>query len=302
MKRLVARPVSTERLDLGEGCRWDEVTQRLQWVDVFTGRLFEAAYDGSQLTDTVEVAVDGVLTATGPLVDRSGWIVAANQGIALLSRGGAITWLAEPEAGKGGAVRMNDAACDPAGRFWAGSMAFDASPGAGSLYRYDVDAACSQVLTDLTISNGLGWSVDGRRMYHVDSGAATLTVYDYDLERGRLSGGTPLVVLDEGQGVPDGLCVDSQDHLWVAIWGAGAVHRYSPEGELVCVVDVAASQPSSCALGGADGRQLFITTARRDVSPDVLDQQPDAGRLFSVEVDVPGLPLHAFRGPGLPGR
>jgi sugar lactone lactonase YvrE len=299
---LVARPVSEECLDLGEGCRWDETTQLLNWVDVFTGRLFEGAYDGFQLTQVVEWSVDGVLTASAPLPDRSGWVVAANQGIAVLSRSGEITPLAEPEAGKGGAVRMNDAACDPAGRFWAGSMAFDADPGAGSLYRYELDGTCTQVLRDLTISNGIGWSRDGRRMYHVDSGAGTLMAYDYDLSRGSLSGGRPLVVLEEGHGVPDGLCMDSDDHLWVAIWGAGEVRRYSPDGEQVCVVEVAASQPSSCALGGADGRQLFITTARRDVHADVLSRQPDAGRLFCVEVDVPGLPLNTFGGPAGPPR
>ena len=176
-------------------------------------------------------------------------------------------------------------------------MAFDASPGAGSLYRYDLDGTCSQVLRDVTISNGLGWSGDGRRMYHVDSGAGTVTAYDYDVSRGLLSGGTPFVVLEDEPGVPDGLCMDSEDHLWVAIWGAGEVRRYSPDGRLVCVVEVAASQPSSCALGGADGRQLFITTARNGVDAEVLARQPDAGRLFCVEVDVPGVALHAFRGP-----
>jgi sugar lactone lactonase YvrE len=298
VERLVARPVSEEALDLGESCRWDETTGRLNWVDVFTGRLFEAEYDGSGLTHLVERSVDGVLTAVAPLPDRSGWVIAANHGIALLSRTGELTPLAEPEAGSGGLVRMNDAVCDPAGRFWAGSMAFDASPGAGSLYRYDLDGSCSRVLREVTISNGIGWSRDGRRMYHVDSGGAgTVTAYDYDVADGSLSGGEPFVVLEGEPGVPDGLCMDSEDHLWLAIWGAGEVRRYSPDGRLVCVVEVAARQPSSCALGGADGRQLFITTARNGLDADVLAGQPDSGRLFCVEVDVPGVPVHPFRGP-----
>ena len=297
MKRLVAKPVSGESFDLGESCRWDETTQRLNWVDVFTGRLFEAEYDGSALVNVAERSVDGVLTAVAPLSDRSGWVIAANQGIALLSRTGEITPLAEPEAGSGGAVRMNDAACDPAGRFWAGSMAFDATLGAGSLYRYDLDGTCSQVLREVTISNGIGWSRDGQRMYHVDSGVGTVTSYEYDVSSGSLSGGKAFLVFGTEHGVPDGLCMDSEDHLWVAIWGAGEVRRYSPDGRLVCLVEVAASQPSSCALGGADGRQLFITTARNGVDAEVLARQPDAGRLFCVEVDVPGVVLHPFRGP-----
>lgn len=295
MKTFTASPVSSDRFELGEGCRWDEVGQRLSWVDVFTGRLFEAAWDGSGLVDVSTVRIDGVLTSYAPLPDRDGWIVAENQAISLLSRSGELHRLAEPEGGRGGAVRMNDAACDPRGRFWAGSMAFEATPGAGSLYRFDLDGTCTKVVTDLTISNGIGWSPDGGTMYHVDSGAATLYAYDYDLDLGELAGRRPLVVAS-GPGVPDGLCVDQDGHLWVAMWGAGEVRRYSPDGEQVAVVEVAATQPSCCALGGADGRQLFITTARDGVAQDVLAAQPDAGRLFAVTVDVPGQPIQPFRG------
>ena len=291
----MAHPVSAERFDLGEGCRWDEDTQRLSWVDVFTGRLFEASWDRSRLTDVSTVQIAGVLTGYAPLPDRTGWIVAANQEVGLLSRSGELRPLAAPEAGKGGRVRMNDAACDPRGRFWAGSMAFGAAPGAGSLYRVDVDGSCTKTVTDLTISNGLGWSPDANTMYHVDSGAATVFAYNYDLEQGALSNGRPLVVIT-GEGVPDGLCVDRDGYLWVAIWGAGEIHRYAPDGQRVAVVEVAASQPSSCALGGADGRQLFITTARHDIAEDLLGRQPDAGRVFSATVDVPGQPIQPFRG------
>lgn len=300
MDQMLARPVSPERVDLAEGCRWDEQTQTLLWVDVFTGRLFQSMYDGRELGTAAVLRIDGHLTAVAPLRDRAlGWFVAENQGVGFLDRDGSLTVMAEPEARHEGRVRTNDAACDPAGRFWVGSMAYDATPGAGSLYRVE-DGRYERVWGDLTISNGLGWSPDGTRMYHVDSGAATLSVADYDVATGVPTNRRPLVVLESDEGLPDGICVDAAGDIWVAVWGGGQVRRYSPDGELQAVVSVAASQPSCCSLGGPDGRTLFITTAREGLSPESLATQPDAGRLFAVEVDTPGLPIAAFG--GLPDR
>jgi sugar lactone lactonase YvrE len=294
---MTAHRVTHDRLELGESCRWDEVTQRLCWVDVLTGRLFEAEAEAEAdaVTEVRCLEVGAVVTALAPVADRSGWLVAVDQGLALLARDGGLTPLVELEGGKGGRVRMNDGACDPRGRFWVGSMAYDAAPGAGSLYRVDLDGSWTKVLGDLTISNGIGWSPDGSRMYHVDSGAATITAYDFDLDKGEISAPTSLVVLSGG-GVPDGLCVDREGYLWVAIWGAGEVHRYTPEGQQVCVVEVPASQPSSCALGGPYGRELFITTARHGAADADLARQQESGCLFAVTVDVPGQPIQPFLG------
>lgn len=298
MERLTAVPVSDERFHLGECCRWDDVTARLSWVDVFAGRLHEADFDGTRVSNTLVVEIDAHLTAFCPLADRSaGWVVAAGQGFSLLSRGGHMTTLASPESGKGGRVRMNDGACDPAGRFWAGSMAYDESPNAGSLYRFD-GARCVTMLNAVTLSNGIGWSPDGRRMYHVDSATGCIGAYAYDPVDGTITDPVTLASVDAELGVPDGLCVDRDGYLWVAIWGGAEVHRYSPNGELVAVVSVAASQPSSCALGGPGGRQLFITTARADLPESVLAEELDAGRIFAVTVEVPGLPLQPYLSQG----
>ncbi len=292
----MAYPVSAERYHVGEGCRWDEVTGRLSWVDVFAGRLYEASFDGTTLSTTSVVEIPGHLTAFAPLPQRSaGWIIAANQGFSLLSRDGHLTVLASPESENDGRVRMNDGACDPAGRFWAGSMAYDASPHAGSLYRFD-GAGCTQVLNQITISNGIGWSPNGRLMYYIDSASGCIRRYDYDVVHGTISNPLTLVNVDPGLGVPDGLCVDRDGYLWVAIWGGSEVHRYSPYGDRVAVVSVAASRPSSCSLGGPEGRQLFITTARAGLSEAVLADEPDTGRLFSVTVDVPGQSLQPYLG------
>ena len=298
METYRAHPVSKERVDIGECCRWDAVSQRLLWVDVFTGRLFVARFDGHQLDTTSVVEVPGHLTAVAPLANREeGWVIASNQGFSTLTPGGLTTALCHPEAGKGGAVRMNDGSCDPAGRFWAGSMAYDASPGAGSLYRLDGADRWTTVLTGVTISNGLGWSPDGRQMYYVDSGPGTVSALAYDVDTGEATARRLLISVDPSEGVPDGLCVDADGFLWVAIWGAGQVRRYSPEGVQTAVVEVPATQPTCCTLGGADGTTLFITTARLDLSQTALAEQPDAGRVFACIVGIPGRPVQEFSPP-----
>jgi sugar lactone lactonase YvrE len=292
MEHHVAAPCSDERMELGEGARWDGAGRRLLWVDVPAGRLFGAEFRDGRLVTSVTHQVPGYLTAVAPLDGlAAGWIIAAHEGFAHLAADGTLTVLAEPEARKDGRVRMNDGACDPAGRFWAGSMAYDATPGAGSLYRYDGDGRCSQILAGVSISNGLGWSPDGTRMYYADSSTQAISVFDYDVASAAIANRRPLATVDPADGVPDGLCVDCEGHLWVAIWGAGQVRRYRPDGTQAAVVEVAARQPSSCALGGPQGRHLFITTARVGLPKETLATEPDTGRVFVTEVAVPGPPV-----------
>jgi sugar lactone lactonase YvrE len=303
MERYSAVPCSGERVELGEGARWDGARQRLLWVDVPTGRLFCAGFRDGRLITSDTYQVPGYLGAVAPLdAPAGGWIVAAHEGFAYLATDGTFTVLAEPEAGKDGKIRMNDGACDPAGRFWAGSMAYDATPGAGSLYRYDGNGRYSRILADVSISNGIGWSPDGTRMYYDDSSTQTISVFDYDAATGAIANRRTLATVDPGDGVPDGLCVDGDGHLWIAIWGAGQVRRYAPDGTQVGVVQVAARQPSCCALGGPEGRHLFITTARADLPEETLAAEPDTGRVFVTEVAVPGPPVRPCADPTLIAR
>jgi sugar lactone lactonase YvrE len=300
MERYVAAACSKERAELGEGARWDGVGRRLLWVDVPTGRLFCAEFRDGRLVTTATYQVPGYLTAVAPLdAPAGGWIIAAHEGFGHLAADGTLTVLAEPEAGKDGRIRMNDGACDPAGRFWAGSMAYDATPGAGSLYRYDGNGRYSRILEGVSISNGLGWSPDGTRMYYADSSTQTISVFVYDAATAAIANQRTLATVDPGDGMPDGLCVDSEGALWVAIWGAGQVRRYTPDGIQAAVVEVAARQPSSCALGGPEGRHLFITTARADLPEDTLAAEPDTGRVFVTEVAVPGPPVRPCAAPDL---
>jgi sugar lactone lactonase YvrE len=270
-----AAPVSRQRYSLGEGPRYDATCRKLLWVDVDAGRLLRA--DPDRLDTATETTIDATLGAAAPAIG-GGWIVAAGRGLSTLGPDGVTTLLAELEpAGN----RMNDGACDPRGRFWAGSMALDERPGAGSLYRLDPDGDATTVLTGLTIANGLGWSPDGATMYHADSGPGTITAYDFDADSGRLE--RPRVIVRTRDGVPDGLTVDDEGLLWVAHFGGASVVRYEPSGREVGRVPLPVSQPTSCALVGTS---LIITTASRDVA----DSEPDAGRLFAADVGVTGPP------------
>jgi sugar lactone lactonase YvrE len=194
---------------------------------------------------------------------------------------------------------MNDAACDPQGRFWTGSMAYDQHPGGGRLLRCDPDGTVRVVLPDRTVANGLGWSPDGRTLYHADSGPGVVTAYAVDPDTGDLGPGEELIRPEHG--VPDGLTVDDEGALWVALHGAGEVRRYAPDGRTLTVVTLPVSQPTSVAIGGASGRRLFVTTAWENFDERQRAAQPEAGRVFAVDdVGVGAPPVRAYRGK-LPG-
>ena len=291
-----ARPVTSELAELGEGTRWDGARGELLWVDLLAGVLRTAVPDArGRLTTTTELQVEAPVGAAAPLADGSGWVLAAGDGFALLSRSGELSWLARPEAVRDGATRMNDGACDPSGRFWAGSMAYDAAPGAGSLYRLDADGAVDTVVRDVTISNGLGWSPDGRTLYYADTGAATIDAFSYDPRSGALADRRTLTRSEPGGGAADGLTVDAEGFVWAAIWGAGEVRRYSPAGVLDAVVRVPATQVTCCCFGGAGRRTLFISTASIGLSDSQRAYEPDAGRVFAIRTAVSAPAATPFR-------
>jgi sugar lactone lactonase YvrE len=266
---------------LSEGPRWDEERQELLWVDIL-GRGFHRATltrdDGPARVRTM--ALDRHVGAVAP-VDGGGYVLAAGQGFLFVGEAGSIRELAQPEAGHAH-VRMNDGACDPQGRFWAGTMAYDESRGAGTLYRLELDGRCSTVLTGLTISNGIGWSPDGATMYLSDSGAGLVEAFDFDGGTGAISGRRTLVRSDRPGAAPDGLTVDEQGDIWVAFYGGWSVGRYGPDGSLRATVRMPVAQVTSCVFGGHDRRTLFVTTGRERLDEAALARQPDAGRVFSV--------------------
>jgi sugar lactone lactonase YvrE len=287
---------------LSEGPRWDADRDELLWVDIIGSRLHRARLgpDG-QLDEVTSFQFDRFVGAVAPAAG-GGYVLAAGGGFLFADASGKVRELAQPEAGRSD-VRMNDGACDPQGRFWAGTMAHDESPGAGVLYRLELDGTCTTVLAGLTISNGIGWSPDGSAMYLSDSGTGTIDVFDFDAASGEIGARRTIVQISEPGVAPDGLTVDEKGGIWVALWGGGALRCYSPEGSLLATVPVPVDRPTSCAFGGPDRATLFITTARHGLDESALARQPDAGRVFRVDgLGVSGAPCATYRGQTTPSQ
>jgi len=284
--------VAGRRNLLGEGPWWDARTGTLLWVDI-DGRLVQRHDPSSSRTATVELdqKVGAVMARTG-----GGLALALEDGVWVTETdGGVLRRLAAIEADDPG-TRLNDAACDRAGRLWVGSMAHDARPLAGALYRVDPDGSVERVIGEVTISNGIDWSPDGRLMYYIDSATRRVDVLDFDPATGSPSGRRALIELPEGAGLPDGMAVDSEGCLWVALWDGWSVRRYGPSGELDRVVELPVARPTSCAFGGPDLADLYVTSARSGLSPSDLAAQPLAGSLFVLRPGVRGLTPTPFGG------
>jgi sugar lactone lactonase YvrE len=183
--------------------------------------------------------------------------------------------------------RLNDGACDARGRFWIGSMALDERAGGGALYRY-ADGSLDRVIDRVSLSNGLGWSPDGRTMYYTDSPEKRVDAFDFDVDQGTISNRRPFVEI--GDAIPDGLTVDADGGVWIALWGGSSVRRFTPEGTLDAIVDVPAAKVTACCFGGDDGRTLYVTTASVNLTPEERKAQPQAGFVFAADPGVSGPP------------
>ncbi|MFB7619970.1 SMP-30/gluconolactonase/LRE family protein [Kitasatospora sp. NPDC056181] len=278
---------SPDRFRLGEGARWHE--GRLYFVDLLQGGLYSTRPGCGPVDLRREAGLDVPLGAVAPVHGRPGaWIAAAGPGIALLRPGAQPHWIARPEDGAPRPMRMNDAVCDPAGRFWATSMAADAEPGAGSLYRVDRDGSVHRVLTGLTVPNGPVFDPAGTALFLADSARGLIVSHGVDPESGRLGPARPFVRLGQGEGKPDGMTVDDRGCLWVALWGAGRVHCYDPLGRLRAEVAAPTPNVSSVAFGGG---LMHLTTAwHRLAEPD-----PWAGAVLDRPTEVTAPPAAPFR-------
>lgn len=276
--------------ELSEGPVWDQRAQVLLWVDILAGLIHRAALTsgagGPDLRLLSTVVLDQPVGAVVPCAS-GGLLAAVGTSFRLAPAGGDFGEFAAPDLPSDGVRRrMNDAKCDPRGRLLAGTMAFDARPGAGALFSLDGSGQVRTLLESVTISNGLGWSPDGRLFYYADSATKRVDVFDYDLDTGGLSARRTFV--EFGVGEPDGLTVDADGRVWVAVWGAGHVHAYRPDGSLDRVLPVPAAHVSSCTFAGPDLDILVITTATEGRVDDELRGEPDAGRLFVCKPGVTG--------------
>lgn len=288
--------VSAERATLGEGPRWDAARGELLCVDLLAGLVRRSMFENGRLR-TLACVNTGAPTGVALPAEDGGWVLARGTGFARLDESGAVAPLGA--TGEDAAqVRVNDAACDSAGRLFAGTMTYDTRAGAGALWRLDAGRV-TKLRGGATIPNGLGWTADGATMLWVDSGDATLWAFRYDSVAGAPAGEPDAVVrFPAAGGAPDGIAVDADDHVWVALWGGGEVRRYGLDGRCTDAITLPVSQPTACCLGGADGRTLFVTSATYGLDAAALAAEPDAGRVFAVEVEVAGPPARPWTGAG----
>jgi len=276
--------------ELGEGPRWDAATATLMWVDIPGKRVHR--YDPASGEDTAQQVSDVVSLA---LPRRGGGVVVGlPDGLHLLDVEPS-TLLAGIEAQRSD-TRTNDGACDAAGRLWVGTMALDERSPVAGLYRVDPDYAVTTVLTGTTISNGLGWSPSGRSFYFIDSPTCRVDVFDCDLASGTLENRRPFTAVEVEGAVPDGLNVDAEGCIWVALHGGWGLNRYSPDGDLVAEVRLPVARITSCCFGGDDLRDLYVTTRQEGLNAAEHTAQPLAGALLRLDVGVTGLPTDAFAG------
>lgn len=285
MKALEPVLGNDEQSELGEGPVWDETRERLLWVDIRRGVVYSGTLEPAgtvsiqerirfeQTVGAVAVAENGdmlVAGATQLLVRHPDGSVDAGPRIldAKVDR------------------RLNDGKVDPSGRFVVGSLSLGAPSETETLVQVGVDGAVAIVDDDLTLSNGLAWTPSGK-FYSIDTMRQLVYVRDY-ADDGSL--GEREVFLTVADGYPDGMCLDAEEHLWIAIWGLGRVNRYSPAGELVQSVAIPAPHVSSVAFAGPDLATLVVTTATQDLSEEELARFPHSGHLFTIDVGVRGLP------------
>ncbi len=269
----------------GEGAVWSTQWGGLRWVDMLAGDILSLDRDGGVTRRHVAT----LATAVRPR-SNGGAVIGTATGFLLEAPDGTPTHrydiLGDPR------IRMNDGGCDPDGRFYCGSMHEAAEPGSGTLFRLDTEGRIVPILTDLTISNGLDWTASGDTAYYTDSATGRIDRFDYERGTGLTSRRTTAMV-DQRYGLPDGLTVDAEGGIWVALWGGSAVHRYAADGRLGHVIEVGAALVSSCTFGGPRLDELFITTSRLGLGPG---DDPAAGSLFRANPGVAGQPVRPYGG------
>ncbi len=277
---------------LGEGPVWSPRDDALYWVDILTPSIHR--FDVATGKDT-ETKLGSMLSLVIPKA-TGGLLIATPNGLMTVGDNGTLTRLSHPEADRPG-NRYNDGKCDRMGRLWVGTMDMGVAPNRGNLFRVDADGSWKKMDTGFTVANGLGWSPDNTRMYFTDSHRKLIYQYDFDFIEGTIGNRRPLISLDASAGSPDGLTVDADGCLWVALWDEWCVARFDPDGREMTRIRMPVPRPTSCCFGGPNLDVLYVTSARVRLGQDVLKSAPLSGSLFAVHIPhVRGLPETIFAG------
>lgn len=278
---------------LGEGPVWDENEQRLYWVDILNGRLL-THNPASEEHDSHEL---GEHLGAAALREKGGLVLALKSGFAFYDISSRqIIPAGRPESHPEG-NRFNDGKCDPGGRFWAGTMAYDLEKGAGTLYSLNPDMSIHTKIRGVTISNGMAWNTDEGLFYYIDSPEREICAFDYEPETGEISNRRVIRKMEEKDGLPDGMTIDTDNKLWVAMYDGGKVIRLDPAtGDTLSAITLPVPKVTSCTFGGTELSELYITTAREHMTEDDLGKAPLSGSLFRAKLPVTGKPPHRFSG------
>lgn len=271
---------------LGEGAFWNHRTSELYWVDIIRKQLH--VYSPATRKNTTYPTPSMIGTVV-PQTDSTA-VVALQDGIYILNHNSdQLDRISDIESDLPG-NRFNDGKCDPNGNLWVGSLHLAESEPAASLYKVEPDGTTTKMLENITISNGIVWTKDASTMYYIDTPTATIRAFDFDLESSTISNERVAVEVPQSVGYPDGMAIDEEDKLWVGLWNGNAVGRFDPlTGKLMSKIEVPAHNVTSCAFGGENLDVLYITTARKDMSPEEMEKYPQAGSVFVARPGVRGV-------------
>ncbi|MBT9189523.1 SMP-30/gluconolactonase/LRE family protein [Zobellia russellii] len=276
---------------LGEGVFWHPKENKVYWVDIYGKEIYATdPKTGSNQTFKLPEYVGTI----API--RSGGLLVAleNSVVELDTETGGFSSVLELEKDKPD-NRFNDGKCDPKGRFWLGSMCRQGLSATGALYSIEADMGYVKRAEHITVSNGITWSLDHKTMYYIDSPTRKVVAYSYDVETGAISNPIKVIDIPEEFGFPDGMTIDNEGMVWIALWGGSAVSRWNPDtGVLIQKITLPAPHVTSCAFGGGDQCKLFITTAREGLTEAQLAEYPLSGSLFAIDLPVGGPEVFFF--------
>jgi sugar lactone lactonase YvrE len=293
MEQWTSGCVLNVKANLAEGPVWLDDRRLLLWVDIESSLvcMFDPTTSKNQ-TWKLPSHVGCVAPTT-----KGDFLAATQQGFVRFDPDtGDVRSIVDPEADIP-RNRFNDGKCDPQGRFWAGTISYDRTPEAASLYRLDSELSVHKMLSHVSTSNGLTWSLDGKTFYYIDTPTRRVDAFDFESETGEINNRRTILRVPEDIGKPDGMTIDSEGMLWIALWGGWAVTRWDPHmGQMIGKVQVPVERVSSCCFGGDGYDTLFITTARTGLSTEAVEKQPLAGGIFAAQTGHRGFPCYRFAG------